>query len=267
MQYNSVVTFVSFALAFYFSSWVSFAQNNELLAKLEDVFKQQNVVGTFVLHDPANDQLILVNAKRAVERKIPASTFKIANSLIALESKVVANENEIIPYGGKPQLFKSWERDMSMRAGIRISNVPIFQELASRVGIKRYEKRLKTLNYGNGQVGQDVKTFWLQGPLKISAIEQAKFLSSLAQKKLPISARSQEIVADIIRLEKMNGRVLYGKTGWSSASMPQIGWFVGWAKNERGLFSFALNIDIYSKSEARKRKLIAKELLSILNVY
>ena len=260
-------TIVSFVLAFQLSTWTVFAQDQDLQAKLEEVFRQHNAVGTFALHDPAKDQLILVNAKRAAERKIPASTFKITNSLIALETKVVANENEIIPYGGKPQLFKSWERDMSMRAGIRISNVPVFQELASRVGIERYEKWLKVLDYGNGAVGQDVKTFWLQGPLKISAIEQVKFLSSLAQKKLPISTRSQEIVADIIRLETKGKRILYGKTGWTSTPNPQIGWFVGWVKNERGLFSFALNMDIVSRSDARKRKLIVLELLGILDIY
>ncbi len=263
----STTAFVSFVLTVYLFSGASFAQDKDLQAKLEEVFKQQNAVGTFALYHPMTDQLILVNAKRAAKRKIPASTFKIANSLIALETKVVADENEIIPYGGKPQLFKSWERDMSMRAGIKISNVPVFQELANRVGIQRYEKWLKVLAYGNGAVGQDVKTFWLEGPLKISAIEQVKFLSSLAQKKLPISTRSQEIVANIIRLENKGKRILYGKTGWTSTPNPQIGWFVGWVKNERGLFSFALYMDIVSRSDAKKRKSIAKEMLRILDVY
>src|SRR5688572_19794847 len=58
-------------------------------ADLASIFKEQNVPGTFVLYDPAADRIITVNAKRAERRFIPASTFKIANSLIALETGVV----------------------------------------------------------------------------------------------------------------------------------------------------------------------------------
>jgi len=69
---------------------------------------------------------------------VPASTFKIANTIIALETGVVKDENEIIPYGGRP--FKHWEKDMSMREAIALSAVPIYQELARRIGLERYRE-------------------------------------------------------------------------------------------------------------------------------
>src|SRR5262245_10479335 len=72
-------------------------------ANLDAVFKENGVEGTFVLYEVSADRLTLVNAKRAEIRLVPASTFKIANSIIALETGVVQDENEIIPYGGKPQ--------------------------------------------------------------------------------------------------------------------------------------------------------------------
>jgi beta-lactamase class D len=84
---------------------------------------------------------------------------------------------------------------------------------------------------------------------------------------LPLSTRSQAIVADIIKLENKGERVLYGKTGWSSAPTPQLGWFVGWVENERGIFSFALNMDMASINDAKKRKLIAKALLDKFDIY
>ena len=234
---------------------------------LAKIFQQHDVVGTFVLYDPAKKHLIVVNPARAAIRLFPASTFKIANSLIALETNAVRDEMEIVPFGGKTQPIKTWEKDMSMRQAIGVSNVPVYQELARRIGIRNYEYWLQRLDYGNQQVGLDVETFWLQGPLNINAIEHVKFLSALAIKKLRMSLRSQEIVANIIRLEIKGKRVLSGKTGWSSAPTPQIGWFVGWVKNERGVFSFALNIDISTRSDARKRKSIAKTLLEILDIY
>src|SRR5262245_49877223 len=82
---------------------------------LEAVFAENSVAGTFVLYDVGADHLTLVNGGRAKTRFVPASTFKIANTIIALETGVVKDENEIIPYGGRPQPFKHWEKDMSMR--------------------------------------------------------------------------------------------------------------------------------------------------------
>ncbi len=233
---------------------------------LISMFEQKGVVGTFVLYDLKKDHFTIINPQRAAQRFIPASTFKLANSLIALETKVVADELEIIPYGGEPQLFKSWEKDMSMREAIKISNVPVFQELASRIGIKRYKKWLLVLDYGNHQISDDVDNFWLDGPLKISAIEQVNFLSKLASKSLPLSHGSQLTVAKISQLSKTRTGSLHGKTGWSSATTPQIGWFVGWINGENGVVSFALNIDIQSKIDARKRKLIAFSILKKLGV-
>jgi Penicillin binding protein transpeptidase domain len=106
-------------------------------ADLEAVFAENGVAGTFVLYDVATDHLTLINAKRAERRFVPASTFKIANTIIALEIGVVKDENEIIPYGGQPQPFKTWEKDMSMREAIALSAVPIYQELARRIGLER----------------------------------------------------------------------------------------------------------------------------------
>jgi beta-lactamase class D len=136
---------------------------------------------------------------------------------------VVKDESEIIPYGGKPQPIKVWEKDMSMREAIKVSNVPIHQEIARRVGTERYRLWLDRLDYGNRQTGSAVETFWLDGPLAISAVEQAKFIALLAQQRLPMSMRSQSIVRDILLVESRDGFVLYGKTGWQVSRNPQLG--------------------------------------------
>ena len=233
---------------------------------IADIFAKHDAVGTLAIERLSDGERTVHNGTRAAEPFFPASTFKIANGLIALETGVVKDENEIIPYGGRPQPIKRWEQDMSMRDAIKISNVPVYQELARRIGQKRYAKWLEQLQYGNRQTGDDVETFWLKGPLTISAIEQVEFLVKLAERKLPVSERSQSIVADIIRLEKSPAGTLYGKTGWSSSPTPDIGWFVGWVENKRGLFAFALNMDIRSNADAPLRKSIAKTLLRKLGV-
>jgi beta-lactamase class D len=230
---------------------------------LAAIFRNEGLDGCFAHYSPSTDNLTLVNGPRAGARFVPASTFKIANSLIALETGVVKDENEIIPYGGKPQPIKAWEKDMGLAEAIRISNVPAYQEIARRVGVENYERWLKTLDYGNRQCGDVVDRFWLDGPLKISAVEQAEFVARLAQGKLPASERSQAIVRRILEVERRDGRVLFAKTGWAMKK----GWWAGWVEHEGSVDAFALNFEMQNIEDAPKRISIGKELLGKLGVY
>jgi beta-lactamase class D len=237
-------------------------------ADLDAVFTENGVTGTFALYDPAADRLALVNGKRAQTRLVPASTFKLPNSIIALETGVVKDENEIIPYGGKPQPFKQWEKDMSMREAIALSAVPIYQEIARRVGLARYRDWLARLDFGNRDAGTVVDQFWLDGPLKVSAVEEARFVARLAQQNLDASARSQSITRDIVRLESHDGKVLYGKTGWCFSCSPNVGWWTGWVEQDSTISAFSLNIDMPAgATDASKRVPIGKAMLGKLGVF
>jgi beta-lactamase class D len=254
------------ALATLVAGSSSVAGATEERPELMTIFEHHEVVGTFVLYDAPADRVVTVNRPRAEKRYVPASTFKIANSLIALEAGVVRDENEVIPYGGKPQPFKAWEKDMPMREAISASNVPIYQELARRIGLELYKQWLDRLDYGNRQTGSSVDTFWLDGPLEISAIEQARFVAALAQQKLLASPRAQGIVCDILHLETTDGRALYGKTGWRFSSTPQLRWWTGWVQRNGKIVAFALNIDMTSPADAKKRVAIGRDMLGKLVV-
>jgi beta-lactamase class D len=236
---------------------------------LASAFQEQGTTGAFALYDPASSRLITVGGKRAEARLVPASTFKVPNSIIALETGVVKDENEIISYGGKPQPFKQWEKDMSMREAIALSAVPIYQELARRVGLERYGEWLEKLNYGNKQVGTVVDRFWLDGPLETSAVEQARFAATLGEQKLPASARSQAIVRDILKQEVKDGRILYAKTGWylPKGGEQQIGWWTGWVDDGGKISAFSLNMDMETVADAPKRVAIGKAILGKLGAY
>ncbi|MEM8542211.1 MAG: class D beta-lactamase [Pseudomonadota bacterium] len=234
---------------------------------LLEIFADHSVAGTFAFMDVETGQISVVGSNRVQQRYFPASTFKIFNSLIALETKVISDENEIVPYGGRLQPIKAWEKDMSIRQAIQVSNVPVFQEIARRVGLERYEEKLASYNFGNGLVGSDVETFWLKGPLKISAIEYVDVLATLAKQKLPAEKSNQRIVGEIIRLEVRDDATLFGKTGWANSPSPDIGWFVGWVEQGGKFSTFALNIDMQNRADPTKRTEIAKALLSALGAY
>lgn len=232
---------------------------------LQSVFHSHGIEkGTFVLLDVRGNHMIAVHEARAKQRFIPASTFKIANSLIALETGAVESAQEVIPYGGKPQPFRQWEKDMPMTEAIRISNVPVYQEIARRIGMERMRHWVELMHYGNHNIGQEIDQFWLKGPLAISAIEQAQFLARLVQGFLPVSPEHQDTVRSMVKLEDWNGMEIYGKTGWAMDTAPQIGWLVGWVVKDGRPYTYALNIDIRDKRDADKRMPLVKAFLTKL---
>jgi len=233
---------------------------------LAGLFAAEEAVGTIAVFQPATDRLILVDAARAGTRFVPASTFKIANSLIALETGVIADENEIIPYDGRPTWNKAWEKNMPLREAIALSAVPIYQELARRIGLERYRDWLARLDYGNRLPGEVVDRFWLDGPLEISAIEQARFVARLAAGTLPASARNQAIVRDILKIEARDGRTLFAKTGWKTGNRP-IGWWTGWVEGGGAITAFSLNIDMTKMEMAPKRLTIGRAVLAALGAW
>jgi beta-lactamase class D len=230
------------------------------------LFDTAGLQGTFVLYDAAANRFSGHRRERAETRYIPASTFKIANSLIGLSVGAVQNVDEVLPYGGQPQRFKEWEQDMGLRTAIRVSNVPVYQELARRIGLERMRAGVHRLGYGNMEVGDVVDRFWLVGPLQISAIEQAQFLARLAQDQLPLSADIQAQVRSIAQLERGDDWILFGKTGWADTYEPDVGWWVGWVRKGDRVYSFALNVDMPNDGDAGKRIGLGKESLRVLGV-
>ena len=241
------------------------ARSFKEVPELEALFKAHDAVGTFVLFDRGADTMFVWDKARAEKRFTPASTFKIANSLIGLDVGAVKNVDEVLPYGGKPQWIKAWEHDMNLRDAIKISNVPIYQELARRIGLERMRDGVKRLAYGNMEIGGVVDRFWLDGPLKISAIEQTEFLSRLVDGKLPVSAEVASAVKEITLVEKNEHYELHGKAGWLfNKTEPQLGWWVGWIERDGKIYPFALNIDMKEETDAEKRIPVGRKCLQAL---
>ncbi len=231
------------------------------------LFAQEGVSGTFVLCDVNEKTFVGHNRARAETRYIPASTFKIANALIGLSTGAVGSVDEVLPYNGPAEPFiPEWKADMGLRRAMALSNVPIYRELARRIGLTRMREGLNALRYGNRESGDNVTRFWLDGPLAISALEQAQFLAELVRGTLPLPEKAQADVREILLLEEGTRWKLYGKTGWQNAPGRGIGWWVGWVEMEGRDYVFALNMDINEPSDAAKRLTLGKASLKLLGL-
>lgn len=235
---------------------------------LAAILQAEGLTGTFVLLDAEKGTMQAAGAGRATRRFVPASTFKIPNSLIALETGAVRDENEVVPYGGQRQWMPAWERDMPLKEALPLSSVPVYQEIARRVGLPRYRDWLSRFDYGNRDPGTVVDRFWLDGPLMISAAEEARFNARLARGELPVSARSRDIVSHLLKLETQGDAKLFGKTGWFvKEGETSIGWWSGWVEKAGRVHAFALNIDMPRVDMAPKRLVAGKAMLKAAGIY
>jgi beta-lactamase class D len=223
-----------------FASFAS-AQTRDTVIDLQKHFKGFH--GAFVLFDQQKQQYTRYTPRRCARRFSPASTFKIPNSLIGLETGVIRDEHFVIPWDSVKRPIAEWNHDQDLQSAMSVSAVWYYQELARRVGYRRMKQWVDTLRYGNGDISGGIDRFWLGSSLQISANEQVEFLKRLQHDDLPCSRRSIDIVKEILVLERTDNYVLRGKTGFSvNAKDVAVGWFVGYIERGGNIFFFACNI-------------------------
>jgi beta-lactamase class D len=221
-------------------------QRSEIHPDLAQHFIDEGTAGTFVGYK-IDDYLIIASDKdRSGEAKLPASTFKVPNSLIALETGVVQDpDKDVFKWDGVTRSIEAWNRDHTMRSAIAASAVPVYQEIARRIGPERMQKYVDLFEYGNRNIGGGIDQFWLTGAMRIDPVQQIDFLDRLRRGVLPISKRSQDLVRDILPVTKVGDSVIRAKSGLLGAEIgkPSLGWMVGWAEKGSAQTVFALNMD------------------------
>ena len=240
----------------------------EMQPDFGDVFTEADTTGTFAVLDVAGNRIVVSDRERADRGFLPASTFKIPNALIALDTGVVADADAtMFPWDKVVRDFDAWNQDHSLRSAFKASAVPVFQGIARKIGPERMKEYVDKFDYGNRDISGAIDTFWLEGKLRISAMQQIAFLHKLHDGELPVSARSQEIVRDIMYLEQTEWGTLRGKTGAvgigaGPGSKATMGWLVGWLEHAgKPPFIFAMNIDVREPKQLALRLPIIKTLL------
>ncbi len=209
---------------------------------------------------------IVENAPRARRRFAPCSTFKIPNSLIALETGEASDAAFPLAYDPKRDGDQSgvWARDHDLRSALRHSVAWYYQEMARRIGPARMQDYLSRFQYGNRDISGGIDRFWLGAGLRISAEEQAGFLRRLHEQRLGISSRSAGIVEEMLLLETTPGYRWYGKTGTCSAPGDgPVAWHVGFVERGGATSYYALNFGGTSVGDlVQRRPALVREKLS-----
>ena len=216
-------------------------------ADWNNYFKECGVEGSLILYDLSNKAWIVSDSLDIHKEALPASTFKIMNLLIALETEVIKDENEVVAwvgetdttlYGYRPEIY----RDMTVREAFEVSAVWVFMELAKKIGRERYRHYLKACDYGNQDLSVVGDDFWNIGTFGVSPFNQVNFLRSVHEGKAPFSRRNVEILKRVMLVEEKPGCSIHAKTGWTREGGINTGWWVGYLEKGEEVFFFATRL-------------------------
>ncbi len=214
-------------------------------------FEDNHVTGTFAMFDNGQGRFTVYNLPRYRDSAfLPASTFKIVNSLIGLQTGKVVNEKMIIKWDGVVRMHSNgkpadeWNKDLTMEEAFAVSAVPYYQEVARRIGKDTMQFWLDSLRYGNHVIGGTIDSFWLNNSLKITPDEQLGLVKKLYFEQLPFQKRVQGIVKKMMVRENNANYVLAYKTGTGTLENGNtVGWVVGWVEENRHPYFFVLNVE------------------------
>lgn len=217
---------------------------------LEKYFKKHNLTGTFGMFDNAQGRFLMYNLDHFRDSlRLPASTFKIVNSLIGLHTGVVPDTNMVIPWDGVQRFVPAWNRDLTMKEAFQASAVPWFQELARRIGKDTMQYWLDSMGYAEQFkkpviTHQNLDTFWLDNSVKVSGDEQLGLVKRLYFDQLPFQKRAHRLVKDMMIMEDNSNYRLSYKSGWATSDRgAAIGWLIGWIEENQHLYFFVLQVE------------------------
>lgn len=230
-----------------------------------DIFRSRGIIATLVVSSADGETVHVYNESRSRMRFSPASTFKIPNTLIALDAKVVDSKDTLFRWDGTDKGLQQWNSDQTLESALRVSCVWCYQEIARKVGKEKYESVLAQIDYGNQTVGSDVERFWLNGDLQISAAEEISFLRRLYDYELPFQQEHVDVLKDIMLIEENDQYSLYAKSGWATTT-PQVGWFVGFVEKGTQTWFFAMNMQVDNREQVSLRQELTLSSLRALGI-
>jgi len=215
-------------------------------------FEGNKVDGCFALMDNGTGKFTVYNLSRYRDSSyLPASTFKIVNSLIGLQTGKISSDSMIIKWDGIKRWVDNWNRDLNMYDAFRFSALPYYQEVARRIGKDTMELWLNNLKYGAKTdkekvvIRSAIDSFWLDNSLKITPDQQLGLVKKLYFDELPGFFKShQETVKRAMLFENNANYRLGYKTGWGFTEKDHsLGWVVGWIEENNHPYFFVLNIE------------------------
>ncbi|HTI89529.1 MAG TPA: penicillin-binding transpeptidase domain-containing protein [Puia sp.] len=243
-----------FALLFAPFFFVACSTNNVTTdSSLQRYFDSAGVKGSFGLFDNGQGHFTIYNLPRYKDSAYqPAGTFDIVQSLVALQTGMLADTSARIP--GSLWTMMSIGDTNKLSAPIltlqgafqnvgNAGNIG-FRGISGLLGKDSLKKWLDTVHYGNRDMGGSLDSFWLNNHLKITSDEQLGLIKRLYFDQLPFFNRPQKLVREMMPMESNSVYRMAYKTGRGiKEDGHAIGWVLGWVEENKHPYFFVLNLE------------------------
>lgn len=226
------------------------------------VFARYKVDGTIVLASLNNHTTMIHNNPRAYQRFPAASTFKILNTLIAVQENVVSSKDALFRWNGHVYPVAEWNRNQTLTSAFGVSCVWCYQQIAQYIKPEKYRAYINATEYGTLKEPFVQTTFWLDGSLQVSASEQVNFLRGVYQHKFLFKPNAYDVLRQIMVVEQTPAMTMRAKTGLATMSQGRVGWYVGYIEGQKGIWFFAMNMLIRSDADIPLRAKLTREVLA-----
>lgn len=218
-------------------------EQRDTVSTYQTILDSANVMGSLLIFDPIENTYYSNDHARAETTFLPASTFKIPNSIIALELGNAKDETTVLRWDSTERNNENWNQDLTLTDAYKYSCVPCYQALARKAGVVNMRKELAKLSYP-GMVfdSATIDMFWLQGESRISQMEWISFLQKLKNKQLPLKPETYRSMKKIMLFDQTETYSIYAKTGMAIRDTISYGWFVGYIETQKQTYYFATNI-------------------------
>lgn len=254
MQYLALLLFWAFSMNLH-------AFENKAEREIARLYQSDHIQGSLLIESLDGKQKYQYNLNHQ-ESFIPASTFKIPNTLIILEEGLIKDPSEIIAWDGVKREYAAWNKDQTLKTAFKVSCVWCYQRYSLKVGSDKYQTYLRKMGYGNHLTGSDITRFWLDGDLRISVKNQVNFLRRLYLDDLPIQKKYMRMLKNVMLSESQSRVKVWSKTGWSGKD----GWYVGYLEVNNQIWFFANHIEINQVTDLALRKKLTMEVFKQLNI-
>ncbi|MBL8645187.1 MAG: class D beta-lactamase [Rhodospirillaceae bacterium] len=211
---------------------------------------------------------VLVQDGPCGTRESPASTFKIALSLMGYDSGALVDaRTPARPYKDEYRaMMESWKVTTDPTIWMEDSVVWYSQVLTREMGSEKFADYVARFNYGNGDISGDpgrnngLTNAWLGSSLLISPAEEVGFIRRMLAGQLGVSKEAiAKTKAIMPSFPADDDWTVYGKTGSgllrATPDYPkrdrQFGWFVGWATKGSRTIAFAALVRDDEKKDDR----------------
>ena len=235
-----MIKMVFFVLLFLGHSLVFAQFNAKKASKLNLVsFESNSYEFSVLFFDLDQNNYLYYNDSLIQNNYTPASTFKIANTIIGLENGFIDSANFLMKWDGVKRDNAKWNANQTLNEAFRNSTIWYFQKLARQIGHDKMQEGLNLLNYGNRTIGDSIDQFWLNGMLKVSMLDQVVFLTNIINRKYKLNPTTYDCLLQIMKYNLSYQYVVYCKSGWGQQGSEDIGWLVGMLIKNGKEYAFA----------------------------